>query len=651
MKKIIFFIFIICLTLLVFTDTVWALGYMSTQHHYSFDLPEGWVKIPKSKIDDVIKQITDQTNTKYIDIATGFQSSSGSDIRYPYVLVKDYKTSPPSYNQITEVLGSDKLSQKWEEKTDDYSKITSEVNLQKPFIDKERNIIFITGEMDVPNVGRVKTLSAIFLGREGMVQLSFSSLKSEYSENLSEFNQIIDSFKYEKGYGYNAKEAENVNPSIFEGVLSKATTSAVASVLIVLIIIGSAVFFRADARRRNREKKDKEKTISQKRTKKEALDYYLLALKKYAVFSGRSQRAEYWYFFLFNFIISFGLAIIDIFIGAFSFKINIGALSGFYALAVLIPYIAVGVRRLHDTNRSGWWLLLGLLFFVPIINLVTGIVLLYFLIQDSQTGENRYGSNPKKENKSTIDHKQTSKENTLINEVEKSKGINFPKRSKKKKDSEKDFQNFINVIIVITLLVFVGIALLTNYYKNEEKVLESKREFPEVLKSKREFPNLPNLGVCRICNEELPKTVGEKPVTIFGLDWSIFKTKTIGNTLNPIGSNIRTYRTRGKFIEVAIKVDNNTSKPIWLTEQRPVFRIQDDESRVYEEIRVGIGRHQGCSEFYSIQPRLDEIARNEVKPGIPYIFSAFFEVASDSENYKLIIDKPEKLQTRSYEYH
>ncbi len=113
------------------------------------------------------------------------------------------------------------------------------------------------------------------------------------------------------------------------------------------------------------------------------MNWYIEVLKKYAVFSGRARRKEYWMFFLFNIIISFVLGFIEGLAGL------PGALSGLYSLAVLIPGIAVSVRRLHDTNRSGWWLLIGL---VPFIG---AIVLLIFMLQDGQPGDNRYGPNPK----------------------------------------------------------------------------------------------------------------------------------------------------------------------------------------------------------------------------------------------------------------
>ncbi len=104
--------------------------------------------------------------------------------------------------------------------------------------------------------------------------------------------------------------------------------------------------------------------------------WYFDVFKKYAVFSGRARRKEYWMFFLINLIIAFAIGIIEGLTGASD------ALSNIYSFATLLPSIAVGVRRLHDTDRSGWWLLL------PIVNIV-------FLALDGQPERNRFGSNPK----------------------------------------------------------------------------------------------------------------------------------------------------------------------------------------------------------------------------------------------------------------
>lgn len=118
------------------------------------------------------------------------------------------------------------------------------------------------------------------------------------------------------------------------------------------------------------------------------MSWYLAALKKYAVFSGRARRKEYWFFVLFNVIIAFVLGLIDGFLG-FTTEYGIGILGGLYALAVFIPGLAVTVRRLHDTNRSGWMLLLGLIPFIGFI------ILLVFYFQDSDSVANKYGENPK----------------------------------------------------------------------------------------------------------------------------------------------------------------------------------------------------------------------------------------------------------------
>lgn len=113
------------------------------------------------------------------------------------------------------------------------------------------------------------------------------------------------------------------------------------------------------------------------------MNWYIEALKKYATFSGRSRRAEYWMFGLISLVVSIVLAFVEGMMG------SPGLLGAIYGLAVLLPSLAVTVRRLHDTNRTGWWLLIAL---IPIVG---AIVLLVFMVLDSEPGENQYGANPK----------------------------------------------------------------------------------------------------------------------------------------------------------------------------------------------------------------------------------------------------------------
>ena len=119
------------------------------------------------------------------------------------------------------------------------------------------------------------------------------------------------------------------------------------------------------------------------------MSWYLEALKKYAVFSGRARRKEYWYFVLFNIIVAIVLSLIDLLLGTFSSASNIGLLSGIYGLAVIIPTLAVTVRRLHDIDRTGWWILINL------IPLIGTIVLLVFEVTPGTPGSNRFGPDPK----------------------------------------------------------------------------------------------------------------------------------------------------------------------------------------------------------------------------------------------------------------
>lgn len=114
------------------------------------------------------------------------------------------------------------------------------------------------------------------------------------------------------------------------------------------------------------------------------MNYYVMAFKKFTQFEGRSSRSEYWYFALFNFIVSIAISAIAEVMGTMA----LGGLSILYSLAIIIPSVAVSVRRLHDTNRSGWWILISL---VPIIGF---FVFLYFAVQPSDEGDNQYGPNP-----------------------------------------------------------------------------------------------------------------------------------------------------------------------------------------------------------------------------------------------------------------
>lgn len=114
------------------------------------------------------------------------------------------------------------------------------------------------------------------------------------------------------------------------------------------------------------------------------MNYYFDVLKKYTQFDGRSGRAEYWYFFLFNILISIGIHSVAALLNP-----ALVYLGTIYSIGVFLPSLAVGFRRLHDTGKSAWWILISL---IPIIG---ALVLLFFLIQKGDVGENKYGADPK----------------------------------------------------------------------------------------------------------------------------------------------------------------------------------------------------------------------------------------------------------------
>lgn len=170
------------------------------------------------------------------------------------------------------------------------------------------------------------------------------------------------------------------------------------------------------------------------------MNYYLEVLKKYIVFEGRARREEYWYFVLFNFIASFLLVMVDLLFGTYNSQTQSGVFSSIYSLAVLLPSLAVTVRRLHDTDRSGWWVTFpmavlagggilmaiilggsqnaeelspaasGILIVFVLAVLGSFIALFVFMVQDGTPGSNRFGDDPKNQPIPSPDYR-TSRQN------------------------------------------------------------------------------------------------------------------------------------------------------------------------------------------------------------------------------------------------
>jgi uncharacterized membrane protein YhaH (DUF805 family) len=111
------------------------------------------------------------------------------------------------------------------------------------------------------------------------------------------------------------------------------------------------------------------------------MEHFLNVVKQYVNFEGRAKREEFWMYFLFYIIIAVAIGVVGGLIG-------LSFLSSLYSLALLLPSLSVGARRLHDTGRSGWWQLIGL---IPLIGI---IVLIVFWAQEGHPDENAFGANP-----------------------------------------------------------------------------------------------------------------------------------------------------------------------------------------------------------------------------------------------------------------
>ena len=120
-----------------------------------------------------------------------------------------------------------------------------------------------------------------------------------------------------------------------------------------------------------------------------------LGFQHYFDFKGRSTRSEYWWWLLFVVLAGIALTIVDMGIGTFNYESGDGLLSGLFKLATLIPGLALGARRLHDINKSAWWLLMWLSFLLIIPMIIPVIVLVVWAARQGDNETNRYGPVPR----------------------------------------------------------------------------------------------------------------------------------------------------------------------------------------------------------------------------------------------------------------
>lgn len=118
------------------------------------------------------------------------------------------------------------------------------------------------------------------------------------------------------------------------------------------------------------------------------MNYYINALKNYVGFRGRARRKEFWMFVLFNCIFSTVASLLDNVLGLYICQ-GVGIISVIYVLGVLLPSLAIAVRRMHDIGKTGWAILIAL---IPIVG---GIILIVWACKPGVVGDNKYGPDPK----------------------------------------------------------------------------------------------------------------------------------------------------------------------------------------------------------------------------------------------------------------
>ncbi len=220
--------------------------------------------------------------------------------------------------------------------------------------------------------------------------------------------------------------------------------------------------------------------------------------------------------------------------------------------------------------------------------------------------------------------------------------------------AEYDFIEILTVFIFFSFLTFLGIFLtyrLILYIIFSNGLFFSKKErkrfliylliFIIYIAGMVYYYNKPTINKS-LSNEEYPIILSSTPIEAFNLIWTIKEIYDLGDELKEFSGFHEAYKTEGKFIEVVVEVNNNKDHSIWLP-YKPKFKVKNNKGEIYNEKEVGIGRHRAYSKNTTgwddreLSP--DEYARDEIKPSIPYTFSAFFEVSKNSGDYIFIIDK------------
>lgn len=246
-------IFLIFLSMVPARSSAGDYTYYNSANHYTLTVPDGWEEIPKAIIDKAVSNAMSQSSDKsdFVDFDTGFHLKNKDYFEYPYILIKNHEINTPSYNQIEKDLAGNEILDEFEKTNREYENLLSNASVKKPYLDKERNMVFMNMEAGVQGVGKVKNLITICLGRERAIRIFFYSPESEYLQNLPIFMSILDSFKYDQGYEYSeSKAGNNYSKSIWDGALRKGIIGLILGALFSILLGSKAII-------KSRSKKDK----------------------------------------------------------------------------------------------------------------------------------------------------------------------------------------------------------------------------------------------------------------------------------------------------------------------------------------------------------------------------------------------------------
>lgn len=178
--------------------------YHNSEHHFSFKIPDGWMKTPQKFVDDFNKRLEKKAPAAFKNITMVQLKKSTYWFDYPYfrVGINQKKTSK---EEIKKLIASKEVEEAMDQVASEIertSPLTRNVKINKPVYDDKRNLILTGRTSYIVEAGKVKSLMAIFLGNEVSISLDFYSSEADYQKYMLDFSEVINSFKFDPGYEY-----------------------------------------------------------------------------------------------------------------------------------------------------------------------------------------------------------------------------------------------------------------------------------------------------------------------------------------------------------------------------------------------------------------------------------------------------------------